>query len=222
MRNRLLNLKVVLAVVILLVSILSHVALASNITIDFNGLFGADGSPFTNYTEFGSLVSAVSNNWLVGQNYGNPAPFIYFVAQPQQMITATIAVTDGGAPFTFSSIDLYSSITTIPYTFTGFIGGNQVFTVSGEVPHTFGNFARVMNPYSSDSIDTLDVTLTNSTPPCCSNPMGLDNIVVATAASTPEPANLLLFVSGIASLGLSRLLRRQPASPARAHPQRIS
>ena len=56
-----------------------------------------------------------------------------------------------------------------------------------------------MNPYSSDSIDTLDVTLTNSAR-STSNPMGLDNIVVTPAASTPEPASLLLVVSGIATL----------------------
>jgi hypothetical protein len=197
MRRKLLDFRVVLAVVILLVSVLSHVALASNITIDFNGLSGADGSPFTNYTEYGFMVSAVSNNWLVGQNYGNPAPFIYFTTGTME----TIAVTDGGALFAFSSIDLYASLTKIPYTFTGFLGGNQVFTVSGEVPNTFGNFATVMNPYSTDSIDTLDVTLTN---PSQSNPMGLDNIVVMSQGSTPEPTSLLLFVSGIATLGLSR------------------
>jgi hypothetical protein len=207
MRRKLLDFKVVLAVVILLVSVLSHVALASNITIDFNGLSGANGSPFTNYTEYGFMVSAVSNNWLVGQNYGNPAPFIYFTTETME----TIAVTDGGALFAFSSIDLYASLTKIPYTFTGFLDGNQVFTVSGEVPNTFGNFMTVMNPYSTDSIDTLDVTLTN---PSQSNPMGLDNIVVMSQGSTPEPTSLLLFVSGIATLGLSRRRYSVPAEKA--------
>src|SRR5208283_896052 len=67
----------------------------------------------------------------------------------------------------FSSIDLYSSITTIPYTLKGFLDNNPVFTVSGIVPNTFGNFATVLNPYSAVQIDALEVTLTDSTPPCC-------------------------------------------------------
>jgi hypothetical protein len=204
MGRKLPNLKMVLAVVILLVSALSHVTLASNITIDFNGISGADGSPFTSYMEFGfTVTAALTNGWLVGQSFGNPPPYIYFVAQPNQFLTETIAVTDGGAKFSFSQIDLYSSITTIPYTFTGFLGQNQVFTTSGIVPNTFGNFATVMNPFSTVQIDTLDVTLTDAAPLCCSNPMGLDNIVLTPAASTPEPASLLMAISGIATLGLS-------------------
>ena len=204
MGRKLPNLKMVLAVVILLVSALSHVTLASNITIDFNGISGADGSPFTSYMEFGSTVTALTNNELVGQSSGNPGPYIYFVAQPNQTLTETIAVTEGGTKFSFSSIDLYSSITTIPYIFTGILNNSQVFVASGIVPHTFGKFATVMNPYSTVQIDTLDVTLTDATPPCCSNPMGLDNIVLTPAAGTPEPASLLLAISGIATLGLSR------------------
>lgn len=204
MRHKLPNLALALAIMILLLSMMGQRALASNITIDFNGLPGADGSPFTSYMEFGFTVTALTKDRVVGQNYGNPAPFIYFVAQPNQMLMETIAVTEGGGKFSFNSIDLYSSVTTIPYTFTGFLGQNQVFTVSGIVQNTFGNFATILNPYSSDTIDTLDVTLTDSAPSCCSNPMGLDNIVLTPAASTPEPASLLLVVSGIATLGLSR------------------
>ena len=64
--------------------------------------------------EFGFTVTALTNDWVVGQNYGNPAPFIYFVAQPNQMLTETIAVTEGSGKFRFNSIDLYSSITTNP------------------------------------------------------------------------------------------------------------
>jgi hypothetical protein len=187
--------------------LLGHAASASNITIDFNGISGGDGSPFMIYMESGFTVSPVTNQWLVGQSGGNPGPFIYFVAQPSDMITATIQVTDGGAPFKFDSIDLYSSITPIPYTFVGLLDGNVVFTVDGTVPNTFGNFATVLNPDANLTIDTLDVSLTNSPGPCCSNPMGLDNIVLTTAANTPEPASLALVLTGVGGLGFSRWRR---------------
>lgn len=196
------NYKLVLALVLLALALNSS-ALASDLTINFGGLYGDEGLPFTSYTEFGFMASAVSNNWIVAP--WEPVPL--FFAQPDQMIAATIAVTEGGASFTFRSIDLYSSITTIPYTFTGLLAGKQVFTVSGKVPNTFGNFATVMSPYSGDLIDTLDVTLTDSTPPCCSNRMGLDNIVVGMPGSTPEPASMLLLGSGITVLSLLRWRR---------------
>src|SRR5205807_2150027 len=88
----------------------------------------------------------------------------------------------GGPAFRFGSIDLYSSITTIPYVFTGLRSSNVVFTETGTVPNTFGNFATVLNPRAGAEINALLITLSNpATPSCpiCSNPVGLDNIVVA-------------------------------------------
>jgi hypothetical protein len=162
MRRMLPDNKVTRATLFLLFLILGHAASASNITIDFNGISGSDGSPFTSYMESGFTVSAVTNQWLVAQSGGNPGPFIYFLAQPSDVITAAIEVTDGGMPFKFDSIDLYSSITPIPYTFVGLLNNNVVFTVSGTVPNTFGNFATVLNPDANFTIDTLEVSLTNS------------------------------------------------------------
>jgi hypothetical protein len=51
---------------------------ASSVTIDFNGLPGNPGSPFTSYTQAGFTVTPLSGSWLVGQNFGNPPPFIFF------------------------------------------------------------------------------------------------------------------------------------------------
>jgi hypothetical protein len=82
-------------------------------------------------------------------------------------------VTTGGSAFRFSSVDLYSSTTTIPYVFTGLKGATKVFSVSGTVPNTFGNFASVANPNAGDLIDTLVIELTNGV---AQNPMGLDNV----------------------------------------------
>jgi hypothetical protein len=194
--------RLLLALTFLLVPALAHPAFANDITIDFNGLQGSDGSPFSNYSEYGFNVSAVTDQWLVGQSGGNPGPYIYFIAQPNQDVTATIDVTEGGAEFNFKSVDLYSSITTIPYTFTGFLGSNQVFSVSGTVPNTFGNFATVDNPDANTYVTSLEISLTNDPGPCCSNPMGLDNIVVSQGTTTtPEPGTLLLLCSGVAALG---------------------
>lgn len=155
-------------------------------TIDFNGLSGSDGSPFTSYAESGFTVARLSGSWLVGKNYGNPPPYILFRNPPTT--TASVAVTDAGAPFSFRSIDLYSSTTPIPFIFTGLLNGNTVFTVSGTVPNTFGNFATVSNPHGTDRIDTLQVTLSNPSNPNVPNPVGLDNIVVvAPGSAVPEP-----------------------------------
>jgi hypothetical protein len=117
--------------------------------------------------------------WEALTTYGNPAPSIIFrrsAADPT--LTAEVQITAGGSAFGFRSVDLYSSITPIPYTITGLRNSNPVFTVSDTVPNTFGNFATVLNPHSTDMIDTLLIRLTNPATPCCPNPMGLDNIVM--------------------------------------------
>jgi hypothetical protein len=99
-----------------------------------------------------------------------------------------VIVENGGALFTFESIDLYSSITPIPYQIVGVRGGVTVFTLTGTVPNTFGAFATVRNSATSVTIDTLHVRLTNPGNVCCSNPVGFDNLVVlrgGVPSSTP-------------------------------------
>ncbi len=84
----------------------------------------------------------------------------------------------GGTRFQFTSVDVYSSTTPIPYAFTGFAGSTKVFAVSGQQGNTFGKFVTVSSGQTRASIDTLLIRLTNPAAPCCSNPMGLDNIVI--------------------------------------------
>ena len=83
----------------------------------------------------------------------------------------------GHAPFRFRTIDLYSSVTPIPYVLTGYRNDAAVFTIDGRLPNTFGNFVTVANPRADALIDTLVVTLTNAA--AIANPMGVDNIVLA-------------------------------------------
>ena len=86
-------------------------------------------------------------------------------------------VSGGGQTFTFQSVDLYSSTTKIPYRIVGLRGGDVIFTLDDQLPNTFGQFRKV-DSSSSAAIDTLRIALTNNAAPCCSNPMGLDNIVL--------------------------------------------
>jgi hypothetical protein len=186
----------------LAMALLTSATSASAATIAFGDLLTS--SAFTTYTESGFTVSAISGSWESNVDFGNPAPFIWFTREANDPeISAQIAITAGGSPFSFTSADLYSSITTIPFVFSGFLNLNPVFTLAGTVPNTFGNFETVNGP-SAQIIDTLLITLSNPVTECCPNPVGIDNIVVSTDLEpVPEPATLLLVSSGLA-LGVAR------------------
>lgn len=158
------------------------------VTITFSGLSGNPNlSPFAAYSESGFTVSPASGRWVILTDYGNPAPSIIFTRlATDPTITDEVTITAGGSSFSFNSVDLYSSITPIPYTITGLMNSNPVFAVSDTVPNTFGKFATVLNPHSTDLINTLVITLSNPANPCCSNPVGLDNIVVTPVSAVPQ------------------------------------
>jgi len=156
------------------------------VTITFGGLSG-NGSPFTTYHESGFTVSPTSGSWTALTTYGKPAPSIIFRRlEAEPTMTAEMQITAGGSAFSFSSVDLYSSVTPIPYTITGLMSSTPVFTVSDTVPNTFGNFATVLNQNTTDIIDTLLIRLSNPATPCCSNPVGLDNIVLRRGATAAD------------------------------------
>ena len=144
------------------------------VTCTFGGLL-VDEETLSTYTESGITVLPTAGSWQARTGYGNPAPFIEFVTQAGVSETGQVQVTAPGSAFSFVSVDLYSSVTPIPYVFTGLMGSTKVFSVSGTVPNTLGNFATVANPNTGDLIDTLVIELTNGTA-CCENPMGLDNV----------------------------------------------
>jgi hypothetical protein len=151
----------------------------SSVTITFDGV-ASNGSKFKEYSQAGYTVSSTSGKWDVLATYGNPLPSIIFNRlATEPTLTAEVTVTAGGATFHFSSVDLYSSITTIPHVFIGRLSSTQVFSVAGEEGNTFGSFVTVPNPNASDTIDTLVIRLSNPATPCCPNPVGLDNIVVS-------------------------------------------
>ena len=148
------------------------------VPITFKALTAA-GARVGTYSESDFTVSANQGNWVVVTTYGNPAPFIEFFASAGTAPTAQIAVSaTAHAPFRFQSVDLYSSVTRIPYEITGVRNDHAVFTLADTLPNTFGAFRTVANSHAADLIDTLIIGLTNATAACCSNPMGLDNIVL--------------------------------------------
>ena len=110
--------------------------------------------------------------------YGHPAPFIQFSSPAGTTTTGELIVTAAGTKFRFQSVDLYSSTTPIPYTITGIANSATVLTIQRTQGNTFDNFATVTNPQPDAQLDALLIRLTNPSAPCCSNPMGLDNIVV--------------------------------------------
>lgn len=145
--------------------------------ISFNGLTVNDAA-VTSFTESAFTVSTASGAWVASTTYGHPAPFIQFLAEPATTVTGEIRIAAGGSTFSFASVDLYSSTTPIPYTIKGSRNSSPVFTVTGTVPNTFGDFRTVANSNATSPIDALSIVLTNAAASCCRNPLGLDTIVL--------------------------------------------
>jgi len=189
----------------LALTLLAPVVPASAAVITFDGL--QTPSAFTGpYAESGFSVSPASNQWIVWTGYGNPAPAIVFINPDTAFETnAQIEVTAGGRLFTFESVDLYSSISPIPFGFVGLLNSTVVLSQMGGLPNTFGNF-RTVSVNSTQPIDTLLITVGNpSTAPFPTvNPAGLDNVVVN---RVPEPTTVVLMTAGLAVVA-RRMKRR--------------
>jgi len=179
---------------------------------------GVSAGAFAGYTQDGFDVTPASGTWFGRTTYGAPAPFVFFegFAYLEPPTAASLEVTAGGDLFTFDSVDLYSSVTKIPWEFTGFLGAVQVFSTSGELGNTFGQFENVINPSAGVEIDRLVITLTQPTnatcPTCDKNPMGPDNIAVR---RVPEPSALLLGATFVAVSWRRR--RTEPLRPTTRH-----
>lgn len=167
------------------------ISAASPVTITFGALV-VNGAPFTSLVEAGFEVrvsgpSSFTRAWESASFIGKPAPSLIFrVPAASPPTSGAILLTPDAGMFRFVSVDLYSSLTAIPYQFIGYttqpvsggINFTEVFNVTGTLPGTMGNFVTVANPYSDVSIDRLMIVLTNPTTACCDNAMGLDNIVL--------------------------------------------
>lgn len=147
-------------------------------TIGFSSL-RENRAALTSYAESGFDVTVVSGDWLSLTTYGNPQPFIEFYGPAGVTTTGELRITAAGAPFSLNAIDFYSSTTKIPYVIEGFANTAQMFSVVDVIGNTFGAFARRSNPKADVAVQEIRIRLSNSSAPCCSNPMGVDNIVVS-------------------------------------------
>jgi hypothetical protein len=147
-------------------------------TIGFSTL-RENRAPLTTHVESGFSISVVSADWIALTTYGNPQPFIEFYGPAGVTTTGELRITAGGAPFWLNSIDFYSSTTKIPYVIEGSLNSKQMFAVSDVIGNTFGAFARRSNPKADVPVQEIRIRLSNPSAPCCSNPMGVDNIVVS-------------------------------------------
>lgn len=148
------------------------------VTITFDGLAGKNGAAVTDYEESGFVVTATRPAWEVMGNYGNPKPAIIFkrpTTDPD--LEGEVRITSREGPFTFSSVDIYSSVTRIPYVISGERKSIVGFTLSDTIPNTFGHFKTVSSGERL-LIDTLVIRVTNPATPCCANPVGIDSVVV--------------------------------------------
>jgi len=145
--------------------------------IQFGGLT-ANRREVITYSEAGYVVSRSAGNWMSLTTYGNPAPFIQFTTEPNTTTIGEVTVSSGGGFFSFESIDLYSSVTRIPYEIVGLRGRDTVLSVTGTLGNTFGNFRTVTSDRPGTFVDTLFIRLTN-TAAGASNPMGFDNLVLS-------------------------------------------
>jgi hypothetical protein len=137
-----------------------------------------DRASFASHTACGLSVVATAATWQGSTMYGHPAPFVQFLSAAGSTTIGEIGVTATGGTFAFTSMDIYSSTTKIPYEITGSAKGGVLFTIAKVQGNTYGDFATIVNPQALAAIDTLTIRLTNAAAPCCSNPMGLDSIRV--------------------------------------------
>lgn len=132
-------------------------------------------APVATSSMCGLTLTPTMANW-IAYTVGRPAPSIVFNSPSTGSATGEVMISAGGTPFRLQSVDIYSSTTQIPYVLTGIRNSSVVFDVQGTQGNTFGNFVTVQNPNAATVIDALIIRMTN---PCCSNPMGLDNIRVS-------------------------------------------
>jgi len=179
-------------------------AKAATTTITFAPQNAETNSPFVSDAESGfTVVPTTMDAWFVGQLFGNAVPSI-FDGPIDDPTTAGIQVAEGGADFTFASLDEASNGDVSNFVIVGFTGGTPAFTEMGQFAASGGGFTTYSSTVGDSTIpiSTLDVTIV---PFGGANSVNLDNIVLGTPV--PEPTSVSIGL-GLAALGLQRRRRR--------------
>lgn len=175
-------------------------AYAHAAVIGFDDLPGANNDPFYFYSEDGFMVyPGGGSDWVQNIVYGKPAPSVIFNRQrgDPELWAGMFISEENARPFTFSAVDLYSSVTPIPYRFLGYREAVPVFDVYGTMPNTFGQFITAFNTDFEVEIDLLYIELVNPYVAIGGNPVGFDNVVVSVASTVPEPGSVTLLLAGL-------------------------
>jgi hypothetical protein len=156
--------------------------LPGSYNLDFSELTGADRTPFEGSENSGFRITPLTRNWLVGRQYGHPAPYIFFVKRDDtDSRSSGVSIEAAGQIFVLESFEVYSSVSQIPYVITGYKEKRTVFKTADVVGNTFGNFARVDNgDNKTKSIDRVVIEIEGE---IVTNPVGIDNIVIRVAAN---------------------------------------
>jgi hypothetical protein len=104
----------------------------------FGGLTTSD--PVTTYSENGYTIRTVTAAWTGAER-------LIFYSPPSTTTVGEVRMTaaDGGT-FLLNSVDLYSSLTPIPFVIEGRLDSATVFSLSDTLPSTSGAFVKVNKP----------------------------------------------------------------------------
>jgi hypothetical protein len=180
------------------------VSATANAAITFDGVTGA--FPGVPYTEVGFTVTATQGTWVVGNLYGNPVPSIFVgPIGPPTLSIATIEVT--GGTFAFTGLDVSSNNGPSTYSFTGFLGLAQVYSLAGAAPAEPRDDAVFINltALASGTTAVMDRLVITITPSEGVTSVNIDNIAVTPATvAVPEPAAVALLSFGLPCLAAAR------------------
>jgi len=185
---------------------------AQGATIGFDNLTGSQNDPFHFYTEAGFMVfPAGGEPWVQNIVHGKPAPSVIFdrSRDAPELWAGMFIRAESGGNFTFAAVDLYSSMTPIPYRFLAYDEGTPVFDFSSTMPNTIGQFMTADNPYGDVAMDLLYIELVNPFTALGDNPVGFDNVVVRAVS---EPATIWLLLIAAAGIFSLRLMRESGAT----------
>jgi len=160
-----------------LAGLCGSLGVSSAATVTFNGLVGANGTPWTTpYTEGTFTVIQNSGNWFEAHQFGNPIPDIFGTSP-----VASVKVTDNSTGlFQFTKVDLADAGSGgATYSILGQRNGSTLFTIS-DGPLAGSTFTTVANPNPAQVIDTLVISMTAGVVS-----YNIDNIVMQ---EVPEPS----------------------------------